>query len=239
MIDKLATLPLAAQPGTDWRYGPSVDIQGYLVEKLSGQTLDRFLAARIFEPLAMRDTGFWVDAAKRDRVTRIHTYDADKKIVVAPTSGADVTQKPRFLSGGGGLLSTTADYFRFAQMLLNGGQLDGARLVKPSTIELMRTNVLGNGVQVDLYGPKENGIGFGLDFAIVLDPAAARTPRGKNTFYWGGAFGTWFWVDPTNELVVVGMIQNANGSIPTGDTPPMRTLSPRMIYGAMTSATTR
>jgi CubicO group peptidase (beta-lactamase class C family) len=232
MIDKLAKLPLAAQPGSDWRYGPSVDIQGYIVEKLSGQTLDQFLSTHIFQPLKMTDTGFSVDASKRDRVTRVHTYGPDKKVMLATTAG-DPSQKPRFLSGSGGLLSTTEDYWRFAQMLLNKGELDGARLLKPATVELMRTNVLREGVMVDLYGPKEPGIGFGLDFAIVLDPASANTPRGKNTFYWGGAFGTWFWIDPANEIIVVGMIQNVDGSRPTGDTPPVRTISPKMVYAAL------
>jgi CubicO group peptidase (beta-lactamase class C family) len=235
MIDKLAKLPLAAQPGTDWRYGPSVDIQGYIVEKLSGQTLDQFLSKRLFEPLKMKDTGFWVDASKVDRVSRIHTYGPDKKIVLAPDSPRDPSQRPRFLSGSGGLLSTAEDYWRFAQMLLNGGQSEGMRFLKSSTVELMGTNVLNEGVLLDLYGPKEPGIGFGLDFAIVLDPAKANTPRGKNTFYWGGAFGTWFWIDPTNDLIVIGMIQNLNGSIPTGDTPPVRSISPRLVYAALGS----
>ena len=234
MIDKLAKLPLASQPGTDWAYGPSVNIQGYLVEKLSGQSLDQFFATRIFAPLEMTDTGFWVDASKVDRVSRVHTYGADKKVMVAQTSG-DPSRKPRFLSASGGLLSTTEDYWRFAQMLLNGGELDGARILKSATVELMRTNVLNDGVQIDLYGPKEDGIGFGLDFAIVMDPARADTPRGPNSFYWGGAFGTWFWIDPTNELIVIGMIQNISGSIPTGDTPPMRRISPKMVYAALAS----
>lgn len=236
MIDKLAKLPLATQPGTDWRYGPSVNIQGYIVEKLSGLTLDVFLSKRIFEPLKMKDTGFWVAPSKRDRVTRVHTYGPDKKVMLAPSSSADPSRKPVFLSGSGGLFSTAEDYFRFAQMLLNGGELEGARLIKPSTVQLMRTNVLNPGVQVDLYGPKEAGIGFGLDFAIVMDPAKAATPRGQDSFYWGGAFGTWFWIDPTNEVIVIGMIQNVNGSNPRGDTPPMRTLSPKMVYAALTNA---
>jgi CubicO group peptidase (beta-lactamase class C family) len=236
MIDKLATLPLAVQPGTDWRYGPSVDIQGYIVEKLSGKTLDEFLRERIFEPLKMTDTGFWVDKSKLARVTRIHRYGPDGKLATAPTT-SDPSVKPVFLSGSGGLLSTTEDYWRFSQMLLNGGELEGARLLKPATIELMRTNVLADGVKVDLYGPAQEGIGFGLDFAIVLDPAAAGTKQGRNTFYWGGAFGTWFWIDPTNDLIVVGMIQNVDGSRPNGGTPPMRRLSQELVYKALTDAT--
>jgi CubicO group peptidase (beta-lactamase class C family) len=234
MIDKLARLPLPVQPGSDWRYGPVVDIQGYVVEKLSGKTLDVFLRERIFDPLGMVDTGFWIDPAKKDRLTNIHTYNADKKIMTAPTQG-NPTRKPVFLSGGGGLLSTTSDYLKFAQMMLNGGQADGKRFLKASTVELMRTNVLEPGVVVDLYGPTYNidGIGFGLDFAIILDPAKAKTPEGKNSFYWGGAFGTWFWIDPTNDLVVIGMIQNLEGSRPDRGSPQVRPLSRKLVYAAL------
>jgi CubicO group peptidase (beta-lactamase class C family) len=111
----------------------------------------------------------------------------------------DPSSKPVFLSGGGGLLSTTDDYVRFAQMMLNGGEASGTRLLKASTVQLMRTNVLVNGVMVDLRGSNEPGIGFGLDFAIVTNPALANTPEGRNSFYWGGSFGSWFWIDPTND----------------------------------------
>jgi len=234
MIDKLAKLPLAAQPGADWRYGPSVDIQGYIVEKLSGQTLDVFLRTRVFEPLGMKDTGFWVEPSKAERVTKIFTYAPDQRIRMVPNQSVP-TSRPAFLSGSGGLLSTTDDYRRFAQMLLDGGQANGKRLLKESTVELMRTNVLADGVKVDLYGPSsaQDGIGFGLDFAIVMDPARARTPDGKNTFYWGGAFGTWFWIDPTNDLLVVGMMQNLAGSTPAGGSPQVRPLSRRLVYQAL------
>jgi CubicO group peptidase (beta-lactamase class C family) len=234
MIDKLAKLPLASQPGTDWAYGPSVDIQGYVVEKLSRQPLDAFLRTRIFEPLGMKDTGFWVDPSKKDRVTNVHTYGPDKKIMTAPTQ-SDPTRKPVFLSGGGGLLSTTEDYLRFTQMVLNGGEANGKRLMKKSTVELMRTNVLEEGVRVDLYGPSsiQEGVGFGLDFAIVMDPVKANLPDGKNSFYWGGAFGTWFWIDPTNDLIVIGMMQNLSGSTPTGGSPQVRPLSRKLVYAAL------
>jgi CubicO group peptidase (beta-lactamase class C family) len=233
MIDALAQLPLAAQPGSDWRYGPSVDIQGYIVEKLSGRPLDEFLRARIFEPLKMTDTGFWVDKSKLARVAKVNTYNEQKKVMTAPTQN-DPSRKPIFLSGSGGLLSTLEDYYHFTQMLLNGGEYEGKRLIKPATIELMRTNVLNDGVMVDLYGPREPG----LDFAIVMDPAKANTPRGKNSFYWGGAFGTWFWIDPTNDVIVIGMIQNLRGSIPTGDTPQLRALSAKLVYAALTKPAT-
>ncbi len=147
MINKLARLPSALSPGPTGSTGPSVDIQGYIVEKLSGQRLDVFLRTKIFEPLGMKDTGFWVDASKADRITQIFTYDADKRIVAAPAQGSP-TRKPVFLSGSGGLLSTSDDYFRFAQMLLNGGEAHGKRFLKASTVELMRTNVLAEGVTV-------------------------------------------------------------------------------------------
>jgi CubicO group peptidase (beta-lactamase class C family) len=233
MIDKLAKLPLASQPGTDWAYGPSVNIQGYMVEKLSGQTLDVFLRTRIFEPLGMKDTGFWVDSSKADRVTKVFTYGPDKRIKTADRQ-TDPASKPVFLSGSGGLLSTAEDYWKFAQMLLDGGQANGTRFLKTATIELMRSSVLEDGVKVDLYGPAEEGVGFGMDVAIVLDPARAETPIGKNSFYWGGAFGTWFWIDPTNDVVVVGMIQNLNGSTPTGGTPRVRPLSRKLVAAALT-----
>jgi CubicO group peptidase (beta-lactamase class C family) len=235
MIDKLAKLPLAVQPGSDWRYGPSVDIQGYIVEKLSGQSLDVFLQTKIFEPLGMKDTGFWVDASRVDRVTNLFTYGPDKRLIQATpaTGGRDPSLKPAFLSGSGGLLSTTDDYLRFAQMMLNGGQANSKRFLKASTVELMRTNVLAEGVTVDTFGPSQPGIGFGLDFAIVMDPAAANTREGRGSFYWGGAFGTWFWIDPTNDVVVVGMIQNVSGSTPTGGSPQVRPLSRQLVYQAL------
>jgi CubicO group peptidase (beta-lactamase class C family) len=124
-------------------------------------------------------------------------------------------------------------------MLANGGALDGARLLKPETVELMRTNVLNEGVVLDLYGPGQPGVGFGMDFAVVLDPAVAKTPLGRGSYYWGGAFGTWFWIDPANELIFIGMIQNLRGSIPGGGTPDVRNLSAQLIYPALTDINKR
>ena len=234
MCSRLAERPLRFHPGTQWLYTISTDICGRLVEVMSGQRFDEYLQSEIFDPLGMTDTGFWVDQSKADRVTKMHTYGDDKKIRTAPTQ-ADPTRKPIFMSGGGGLLSTTGDYLKFAQMVLNGGQSNGKRFLKASTVELMRTNALEPGVVVDLYGPTYNinGIGFGLDFAIIMDPAKANTPEGKNSFYWGGAFGTWFWLDPTNDVVVVGMIQNLDGSRPDRGSPQVRPLSRKLVYDAL------
>lgn len=232
MIDKLAKMPLAYQPGADWRYGPSVNIQGHIVEKLSGMNLNEFFQTRVFRPLKMVDTGFYVPAEKAARVVTVNTYGADGKIIAAPAMG-DPTRVPTFWSGSGGLLSTVEDYWRFAQMVANRGELDGVRLLKPETAVLMRRNVLAPGVKVDLYGPSQEGVGFGMDFAVLMDPAAAGSPMGLDTHWWGGAFGTWFWIDPTNDIVFVGFIQNLRGSIPGGGTPPMRDITPRLVYAAL------
>ena len=234
MIDTLSVLPLETQPGTAWDYGPSVNIQGYLVEKLSGQSLDVYFDEHIFAPLGMVDTAFWVPEDKASRVVAIHTYDDDGKIVAAGATNNVRTEKPEMLSASGGLMSTAADYWRFSQAILNGGELNGARILQPETVELMYQNVLADGVDVDLYGPAMPGIRFGMDFAIVADPEAWGTGQGLNTHYWGGAFGTWFWIDPTNDIVFVGMIQNRNGSRPDGGTPRTRELSPRATYAALT-----
>lgn len=160
------------------------------MEKLSGQTLDQFFKTRLFDPLGMVDTGFHVDAGKLSRVSAVHIYGSDSLIALARQVHPAPTSPPVFLSGSGGLFSTAEDYWRFAQMLANGGELEGARILKPETIALMRINVLAEGSAVDPHGPSQKGVGFGLDFAVIMDPAAAGTPKGLNSFYWGGAFGT-------------------------------------------------
>jgi CubicO group peptidase (beta-lactamase class C family) len=207
MIKRIATVPLNAQPGSEWRYSISVDIQGYLVQKLSGIPFEDFLEQKIFKPLGMVDTAFYVPQEKIDRLAEYYTYDRAGKLT--PMGGPfarNFAKKPRLPSGGGGLVSTASDYMRFCQMLLNGGELDGIRLLSPRTVELMRTNVLPPGMPILTAGSQ-----FGLDFAVVTDPIAAGGYYGKGTYWWGGAAGTWFWIDPANELIVVGMIQQAMG----------------------------
>jgi len=232
MINELAKLPLSYQPGKDWRYGPSVDIQGYLIEKLSGQGLDEFFEQRLFSPLGMKDTGFWLDASKGDRVARIHQYDEQGNLVAAGESNIYNTSKPKFLAGGGGLVSTAEDYWRFAQMILNDGEFEGRRYLKASTAQLMHKSVLEPGVNVTLYSPMTRGLGFGMDFAIVEDAKAAKTSQGQQSYYWGGFYGTWFWIDPVNQLIVIGMIQNIGGTTPDG-APQVREASARAAYGAI------
>ncbi|MGE0408785.1 MAG: serine hydrolase domain-containing protein [Amphiplicatus sp.] len=233
MVDQIAETPLASQPGTDFAYGPAVNIQGYVVEKLSGLDLADYMQKRIFDPLKMPDTQFWVDPSKAGRVSRVHTYDDAGKIVPVAPPSALAAQKPRFLRGSGGLYSTAEDYYRFCQALANGGALEGARILKPETVKLMRVNVLAPGVGVDVFGPVQNGVGFGLDFAVHLRPDESGMPLGLDSYWWGGALGTWFWIDPTNDVVFVGMIANLAGSRPGGQTPPMREIWPRLVYGAL------
>ncbi len=211
MIAKLAKLPLAYQPGTHWHYSVSVDIQGYLVEKLSGQRFDDFLRTRLFVPLGMTDTDFAVAAAKLPRLVTVHTRNEQGALQPAPEIlNAAATIRPGLLSGGGGLFSTATDYYRFCQMLLNNGELNGVRILKPETVALMHSNQLPEGVGIGGgTGGTFPGQQFGLDFAIFTGAGAAGADRAqpKGTYWWGGAFGTWFWIDPTNEIVMVGMIQ--------------------------------
>jgi CubicO group peptidase (beta-lactamase class C family) len=221
MIDKLAKIPLLFQPGERWHYSVSVDVQGYLVEKLSGMPFPQFLQERVFDPLGMKDTAFHVPADKMDRFAAFYTLDKDRKL--APHPSADYTKQPALPSGGGGLVSTASDYMRFCQMLLNGGELDGRRVLSPLTIKLMRTNMLPGSAST-----MSPGTGFGLDFAVAEDPAAGGGYGGEGTYYWGGYAGTWFWIDPVYELVVVGMIQHRGEGMPD-----LRGLSRSLTYQAI------
>jgi CubicO group peptidase (beta-lactamase class C family) len=214
-IDKMAELPLAYQPGTKWVYSVSVDIQGYLVEKLSGKTFPEFLRTRLFEPLGMVDTGFSVPAEKLSRVATIYSWDKAKAGLVAEPLDPGISKMPGLPSGGGGLYGTAPDYFRFAQMLLNGGEYGGKRILKKDSVDMMRTNVLSNevlnsnsGIGQARFSPAQ---GFGYDFAVVLDPDAAKRQVGKGSYWWWGIAGTWFWIDPTNDVVAVGIIQRRGG----------------------------
>jgi CubicO group peptidase (beta-lactamase class C family) len=232
-IKRVAKLPLNAQPGSEWHYSISVDIQGYIVQKLSGMPFEEFLEQRIFKPLGMVDTAFYVPKEKLNRFAEFYSYDKDGKLqAVGVKEGLnhDFAAKPALSSGGGGLVSTATDYMRFCQMLLNGGQLDGVRLLSPLSVELMRTNVLAPSVPI--LAP---GAGFGLDFAIYTDPVAAGGYYGKGSYWWGGAAGTWFWIDPVNDLIVLGMIQQAagTGAAASGGVPDVRGLSHAWTYQAI------
>ncbi|HTS69844.1 MAG TPA: serine hydrolase domain-containing protein [Terriglobia bacterium] len=235
MIDKLAKLPLLYEPGTRWVYSLSVDIQGYLVEKLSGKSLPDFMRERIFEPLGMKDTGFYVPQEKMDRLATL--YRVNEKNEWAPASGGDAlgldfSKQPTMPSGGGGLVSTAQDYLRFAQMLLNGGELDGVRILAPPTVRFMTSNHLPDKLLTGEFGVglqhMRPGMGFGFDVAVFFDPAQAVDITGKGTFLWDGAAGTWFWIDPTDDVVFVGMIQRMGGGGVN-----MQTFSRAMVFQAL------
>jgi CubicO group peptidase (beta-lactamase class C family) len=211
-LRKLAALPLLYEPGSEWQYSLSMDVQGAIIERLTGMKLADFMQARIFEPLRMTDTGFYVPDSKRGRFATQYIWQDDKLVV--PAGGilsATYADPPGFASGGAGLVTTAGDYARLAQMLLNDGVLDGARVLKAGSAKLIMSDHLpstlenGNfGIGVQRIRP---GYHFGYNGAVVTDPAAAGVDVGKGSYVWDGAAGTWFWADPSNSLVFVGMIQ--------------------------------
>ena len=206
MVKRLARLPLNFHPGDRWEYGRATDVVGRLVEVMSGKTLDAFFRERIFEPLDMPDTHFYLPQSKLDRFAALYGPGDDGKIVLTepPTAESRFVRGPHvYFSGAGGLVSTARDYFRFHQMMLNGGELDGVRLLSRKTIELMTANHTGD-YGIWLAGP---GYGFGLGYAVVTDLGPSATPRSEGSYYWGGAFGTIFWVDPSEELIGIMLTQ--------------------------------
>ena len=214
MIDKLAKIPLLYQPGKGWLYSSSMDIQGYIVEKLSGQSLPDFYRDHIYAPLGMRDAGFFVPEDKRKRFATNYFSDPQGNLKPGPeTDGVpnDYVAQPTMPSGGGGMVSTAEDYYRFAQMLANDGQLDGVRILAPSTVRLMTSPHVAQSLLTGEFGIGMSvirpGFSWGYDCAVIFDPPAANLPDGKGTFFWDGAAGTWFFVDPTNDIVFVSMIQ--------------------------------
>jgi CubicO group peptidase (beta-lactamase class C family) len=206
VLGRVSKLPLNFQPGDAWEYGPATDVVGRLVEVMSGQTLDEYFRKRIFEPLGMRDTYFYLPAAKANRFAALYRPGSDKKIQLAEAPGPEsrwIKEPHVYFSGAGGLVSTASDYFRFQQMMLNGGELDGARLLGRKTVELMTTNHTRD-LPIWLTGP---GYGFGLGYSVVRDTGEAGLPASVGTFGWGGAFCTYFWVDPKEEMVGILMAQ--------------------------------
>lgn len=200
MVTVLGRIPLMYQPGTRWYYSVSTDVLGRLVEVVSGMPFDHFLQSRIFEPLGMKDTGFHVPPGELHRLTRTYRHAGpDRSLVLGDTLG--FTRPPTLFSGGGGLVSTADDYARFTQMLLNGGELDGVRLLGPKTVELMATDHLG-----DVPGPG-TGMGFGLGFAVKKVAALNGTASSAGEYNWGGLHGTSFWIDPEEDLIGIFMIQ--------------------------------
>ena len=216
-VRRMASLPFEAHPGEYWVYGYATDILGAVVEVASGTALDEFLRTRIFEPLGMTDTHFYLPPEKRDRLTIVYSAGEDG-LARAPDPGGMVGQGayvdgPRMsFSGGAGLLSTAPDYARFLQMLLNGGKLGDARILSPKSVELMTVDHLGGLLVRDLNDASavfgaERGVGFGLGFRVVEDVGAHGVPGSEGIYGWGGAYHSSYWVDPKEELVVVYLAQ--------------------------------
>ncbi|MGB5950426.1 MAG: serine hydrolase domain-containing protein [Parvibaculum sp.] len=237
MVARLSELPLLFSPGEKWNYSVSTDVCGYLVEVLSGRPLDELLASRIFAPLGMNDTGFHVPAEKLGRFTTNYEKDLRTRAVRAIDRGDETSiyARPRkFLSGGGGLVSTMTDYWRFCQMILDGGVFEGTRLVSPKTIEFMSLNHLPGGRTMkemstaafsELAG---DGAGFGLGFQVILDPAEAQAVGSAGNLSWGGAASTYFWIDPEEDLVAILMTQLMPSS-----TYPLRPQLQQLVYAAI------
>ena len=235
VIGKLAKIPLLYQPGTRWVYSVSMDIQGYIVEKLSGQSLPDFMEQNIFKPLGMKDAGFFVPPEKRGHLATLYRTNPKGELVTEGLGGfgRDYTVPPAWPSGGGGLVSSAEDYLRFAQMLGNGGELNGVRILSPASVHLMGSNHLAPSLLTGEFGiglqTMRPGFGYGYDCAVVFNPAEADLPDGPGTFFWDGAAGTWFWIDPANDLVFVGMIQRLGGP----SSPDVQFLSHSVVYQAL------
>ena len=235
MVGALAAVPLDFSPGEAWNYSVSTDVLGYIVQKVAAKPLDAVFQERVFDPLKMADTGFHVRDDQRGRFAACYeaTPDGRMKLQDDPQTSPYLAPPP-LLSGGGGLISTAADYQRFCQMLLNGGELQGARILAPKTLRLMRANHLPGGGDLTRHSRSMfsestyAGVGFGLGFAVVFDPPQALLPSSPGEFYWGGMASTAFWVDPVEEVTVVFMTQ----LMPSSATTIRRELR-NLVYGAL------
>ena len=234
MIDGLAKTPLEFSPGTLWNYSVSTDVLGYLIGKIAGESFENFLRTRILGPLRMVDTDFSVPPAKAARLAACYLVTPDGRMTLQDDPQVSPYLKaPAFVSGGGGLVSTVADYLQFCRMLLNGGSLDGVRILSPKTIELMTANHLPGGkelpdLSVSLFSESTYaGVGFGLGFAVTLNPARALIPGSVGDYSWGGLASTSFWIDPREELIVIFMTQ----LIPSATYPIRRELR-TLVYSA-------
>jgi len=241
MMKKIAAIPLLDEPGARWSYSVAVDIQGYLVQKLSGQKFGEYLRQHVTGPIGMTDTAFYVTPDRKARFTDVFHWDTEQNRLVVNAARGDrggYEDPGRLESGGGGLVASTHDYARFCQMMLNKGEIAGKRILKPETVALMTQNHIG-GLHVAVDGtrsqPGAEAVRFGLDFAVYIDPKNVGLPYGAGTYYWGGAAGTWFWIDPVNDLAFIGMIQMQGGNRPGGMN--FRIDSARLVYAALGSAT--
>jgi len=238
MIEDLAKIPLEFSPGDAWNYSVSTDVIGYLVGKISGKPFEQFLKERIFNPLDMNDTDFFVPADKAHRLAACYSADGKGGMTLQddPT-GSSFLSPPSFISGGGGLCSTAADYLTFCRALINGGELGGVRLIGPKTLALMTSNHLPGGRDLpemsrSLFSEATyNGIGFGLGFSVTMNPTQTLIPGSAGEYAWGGAASTAFWIDPAEELIAIFMTQ----VLPSSAYPIRRELR-TMVYAGITDS---
>ncbi len=242
VCDIFASLPLLFQPGSEWSYSVATDVLGRVVEVVSGQRLDEFFAERIFEPLGMTDTAFWVNPQDVPRLAALYNRSPeDGTLARLDAMGKAALREPAYLSGGGGLVSTAGDYHRFTQMLLQlpgspAGELDGVRLLSPRTVAYMATNHLPGGADLAAFGrplyaeTNYSGVGFGLGFAVVVDAAATKSLGSAGEFHWGGAASTAFWVDPVEQVTVAFFTQFMPSSAY-----PIRPQLRQLVYQALVS----
>jgi CubicO group peptidase (beta-lactamase class C family) len=239
-IEQLSKIPLDFSPGTAWNYSVSIDVMGYLVQKLSGMTFGEFLRTRLFEPLKMTDTSFSVPAAKMDRFASCYMPKQGGGLKLQDDAGKSTyAEPPKLESGGGGLVSTAHDYMRFCRMMLGGGMLDGVQILSPKTVEMFSMNFLPGGKLLsDLSAAATfseagyNGIGFSIGCGVTMDRALTRIPGSDGEFFWGGAASTAFWIDPKEDLAVVFMTQVMGTDARLTLRRDLRTL----VYSAMTES---
>ena len=234
-VAELAKIPLQFDPGTYWNYSVSTDVLGAVIQRIEGKPLDEVFQERLFGPLGMVDTGFFVPPKKMDRIPDcFHFHPSETKVMFDNGEGSRWAKPGPFLSGGGGLCSTLSDYHRFCRMLLNGGALDGVQIISPKTLELMAANHLPGGGDLtqhsmSLFSEAENaGAGYGLGFGVTIDPAATMLAGSKGEFYWGGMFSTAFFVDPVEDIIMIFMTQLMPSSIY-----PVRREIKTMLYAAL------
>ena len=238
MIEDLCKFPLEFSPGEAWNYSVATDVIGYLIGKISGKPFEQFLQERILDPLGMTDTGFFVPAAKAHRLAACYSADGKggMKLQDDPTTSSFLSP-PSLISGGGGLCSTSADYLTFCRALLNGGELDGVRLIGAKTLALMTSNHLPGGRDLtemsrSLFSEASYaGVGFGLGFSVTMDPASTLLPGSAGEYAWGGAASTAFWIDPAEQLIAIFMTQ----LLPSSSYPIRRELR-TMVYAAITES---
>jgi CubicO group peptidase (beta-lactamase class C family) len=238
MIEDLAKIPLEFSPGEAWNYSVATDVLGYLIGKISGKPFEQFLQERIFDPLGMNDTGFFVPAGKAHRLAACYSSDGKGGMTLQddPTTSSFLSP-PSLISGGGGLCSTVADYLSFCRALLNGGELGGVRLIGPKTLALMTTNHLPGGrdlteMSKSLFSEATYaGVGFGLGFSVTMNPALTLIPGSRGEYAWGGAASTAFWIDPAEELIAIFMTQ----LLPSSSSSVRRELR-TMVYSAITDS---